>query len=178
MDFKQVSKEVLYTNGVITKVTQQDIGLLKKMAIENRRKRIRICAHKNTEDTLHEMIIVHSKGAYVRPHKHVNKSESFHMIEGKIKILIFENDGQIKETILLGDLYSGEVFFFRISESFFHTVVPLSETVVFHETTNGPFIKEETIFAEWAPKEEDAEGQLLFFKNLEDKPESFSQNTV
>ncbi len=178
MNFKAINEEVLYTMDAFTNVNGGDIELLKAKASKNPRKRIRFCAHKDTNDTLHEMIIVHSKGAYVRPHKHVNKSESFHMIEGKIKIVIFENDGEIKETILLGDPSSGEVFFFRISESFFHTVISLSETVVFHETTNGPFIKEDTIFAEWAPPEEDSEGQSLFLKNLEDKPEFFSQNTI
>ena len=28
------------------------------------------------------MFIYHSKGAYIRPHKHLNKEESFHLISG------------------------------------------------------------------------------------------------
>jgi hypothetical protein len=35
----------------------------------------------------------------------------------------------------------------------FHTVLPLDDVVVFHETTNGPFEKSDALLAEWAPSE-------------------------
>lgn len=49
------------------------------------------------------MLIVMAKGSYIRPHKHKNKSESFHIIEGLLDVIVFDlaveigsNDGSLK----------------------------------------------------------------------------------
>ena len=165
MRFKVINEEVLYTVDAITDVNGHDIELLKVKASKNKRKRIRLCAHNNTNDTLHEMLIIHSKGTYVRPHKHLSKSESFHIIEGHLKIVIFDDAGSIEEVINMGDYASGNVFFYRLTDKYFHTVIPLSDVVVFHETTNGPFKHEQTIFASWAPEEDNIEEQKKFLKS-------------
>ena len=155
MKFKVINKEVLYALDNFTNVNGGDIELLKDKASMNPRKRIRFCAHKGTDDTLHEMLIIHSKGAYVRPHKHLNKSESFHIIEGHLKVVIFNEVGGIDKVINMGDYTSGNIFFYRLTDECFHTVIPISDVVIFHETTNGPFCREDTVFASWAPTEDD-----------------------
>jgi len=45
-------------------------------------------------------------------------------------------------------------------------VIPISELVVFHEVTNGPFSKEDTLFASWSSTEEDKGGQEVFLQKL------------
>ena len=87
MKIKKISKKVLYSKENITRVNWKDINLLKKMALKNKSKIIRLCTHKNSRDLLHEMLIVHPKGYYVWPHKHLYKTESFHITEGKVDIL-------------------------------------------------------------------------------------------
>lgn len=149
MNLKEINQEVFYTENSITKVDSSVIDFLKVKAGENPRKRARLCSHLTTDDALHEMIIVHAKDAYVRPHKHIGKSESFHVIEGELKVLIFDQAGKVIETIEMGDLLSGKTFYYRLSEPLFHTVVPLSDFVVFHEVTKGPFRSEDCVFAEW-----------------------------
>ena len=62
----------------------------------------------------------------------------------------------------MGDYGSDKTFIYRMGKSYFHTVIPLSETIVFHETTKGPFLKEETIFPDWAPDEKD-DTEVNFF---------------
>ena len=74
------------------------------------RSRIRLCAHPDVNDTLHEMLIVHEKGTYVRPHKHLNKTESVHIIEGSVDVVIFDDDGNITDVIQMGDYKSGRNF--------------------------------------------------------------------
>src|SRR4051812_15824469 len=74
--------EVLYSDDLIVQVERPEIEQLKKAALLNPRRRIRLCAHRNVDSTLHEMLIVHTANTYVRPHKHLNKIESFHVIEG------------------------------------------------------------------------------------------------
>ena len=50
------------------------------MAKRTNRKRIRICAHPSSKNAVHDMLIVHFRDTYVRPHKHLNKDETFHLI--------------------------------------------------------------------------------------------------
>ena len=44
-----------------------------------------------------------------------------------------------------------------------------SERVIFHETTNGPFRREDTIFAPWAPEESDEAAGARFLSSLADQ---------
>ena len=162
----EVNEEVLYTLDSITKINKGDLEFLKAKAASNHRKRIRLCVHPDVEDGLHEMLIIHTKGNYVRPHKHTNKSESFHIIEGELKVIIFDEKGTVLEILKMGSFRTEKTFFFRISENHYHTIIITSDCAVIHETTNGPFKKEETIFAPWAPEEDDYDSQGKFFNKL------------
>ena len=99
------------------------------------------------------MFIFHKKGAYVRPHRHINKLESFHLISGIATIIFFHNNGKPKQVIKMGDYKSGKTFYYKIFKSFFHTVL-IEKDVLFHEVTSGPFVKNKTIYAKWSPKEQ------------------------
>ncbi len=154
MEYLKLNEEVLYTRQVITKVGPEDMELLKSMAAQNCRQRIRLCSHPDVNDSLHEMLIVHAKGNYVQPHLHRKKSESFHIIEGQLAVILFDETGGVKEIVRMGPVADGGVFYYRLSTELFHTVLPLSDFVIFHETTNGPFRREETVFASWAPAED------------------------
>ena len=101
------------------------------------------------------MLIVHMSGTYVQPHKHLEKCESFHIIEGRLRVLLFDNNGKHIRSISMSDLSGGEIFFYRLETDVFHSVVPETEFVVFHEVTSGPFFRDQTISASWAPQESD-----------------------
>ena len=75
-------------------------------------------------------------------------------IEGCQMVLNTLADIEIREEIVLLDANNGNLYY-RLSESLFHTVVPLSDYIVFHEVTNGPFKKEDMFLPEWAPKKGD-----------------------
>jgi cupin fold WbuC family metalloprotein len=165
MKYKTINDEVLYTTENITQINKSDIDQLKILSRSNPRKRIRICTHPDIGDNIHEMIIIHASGAYITPHKHTGKSESFHIIEGVLLVVIFDEKGGIIEQIRMGDSDSGLTFYYRLPANHFHTVVPQSELVVFHEVTNGPFVPEDTVFAPWAPSEEDDPKQKQVFQN-------------
>ena len=155
MEATKFNEEVLFTADDVVKVDANDIEELKQKAKHNRRKRIRLCAHKGLDDSIHEMVIVHEKSCYIRPHKHINKTESFHIIEGSVDIILFDEDGQINEIIPMGDYASGRKFFYRLPPSRYHTLMIKSDVLVFHEITNGPFKPEDTVWASWAPLEKD-----------------------
>ncbi len=161
------SAEVIYAGDGIVTVDAGAIDELKRGAERNPRRRIRLCAHEGIDDRLHEMLIVHERGCYVRPHKHIGKSESFHVIEGDVDVVIFDDAGAVTEVIRMGSFASGRPFFYRIADPLFHTMLIRSAGVVFHETTNGPFRREETVFAPWAPDESNPEAVTRFVSGVE-----------
>lgn len=166
MTFARRSSEVYYTTSDITTVSAQDIAFLKARAAENPRRRVRLCAHRDVSDPLHEMLIVHMHGHYARPHKHISKSESFHMIEGRLKVFLFDDDGRRTGVIDMSESTGGGALFYRLASSIFHSVFAETEFIVFHEVTNGPFDPRDTMWAPWAPAEADLAGQAVFLASL------------
>jgi cupin fold WbuC family metalloprotein len=166
MHLKEINKEVYFANELIVKVNQSDINNLKELVKSNKRKRIRLCAHDNIKNNIHEMIIVLSKGTYIRPHKHQGKSESFHIIEGLIDVVIFDEVGSIKDVVNMGDFYSGKTFFYRLSAPYYHTPIIRSSFAIFHETVNGPFYRSDNFEAPWAPDEVDLASQKIFLEMI------------
>lgn len=166
MKIKEISKEVYVSDDLIVKVGRQDIDFLKSKVSDTERKRIRLCAHKNVDDKLHEMFIALSKETYVRPHKHINKAESLHVMEGLVDVFFFDEAGNISEIVPLGDYLSGRQFFYRIAGPIYHTLVIRSDVLVFHETTEGPFIRANTVFAPWSPEDHNSAAITEFISNL------------
>lgn len=160
------SAEVLYAGEGIVTVDAAEVAALKLGAHGNPRARIRLCAHHDVNDPLHEMIIVHESGCYVRPHKHLGKSESFHVIEGEVDVVIFDEDGAIADVIPMGSYSSGRAFFYRIASPAYHTLLIRSQVLVFHETTSGPFRREQTVFAPWSPEDAQAEAVTRYVAEL------------
>ncbi len=173
MRFREINEEVLYVEDSIIKVDSEDIEYLKKRANQNQRKRIRLCAHKDVDDKLHEMLIVHGKDAYIRPHKHLTKCESFHVIEGSADVIIFDDAGDVTEIIHMGNYYRGDRFYYRLSEPCYHTLLIRSEFLVFREAANGPFRREDTLVAPWAPDENDGAARDKFMNQLSRTAENF-----
>jgi cupin fold WbuC family metalloprotein len=160
------SAEVLYADDSIVTVDASDVAAMKRAADGNPRRRVRLCAHRSIDAALHEMLIVHSIDTYVRPHKHLGKSESFHVIDGEVDVVIFSEDGAVAELIQMGSFQSGRPFFYRIADPLYHTLLIRSPVLVFHEATTGPFKREETVFAPWAPGDGDHDAVERFLAGL------------
>lgn len=100
------------------------------------KKNIRICLHNDRENNLHNMINLIYKKEENIPHKHLDKSESYHIIEGQMIISLFNDKGTITDECLLD---KNDTFLFRVGKDTFHTTVSATEYVIFHETRSGPF---------------------------------------
>jgi cupin fold WbuC family metalloprotein len=155
MKLHRINDEVFAASGPIVQLGPEAIDFLKGQARSSPRKRARICAHSNNDDAIHEMVIAISSSSYIRPHRHVGKSESFHVIDGSVDVVMFDDDGAITDVVKLGDLNSGRSFYYRISESRFHMPLARTEMLVVHEVTNGPFDRNRTILASFAPSEDE-----------------------
>ena len=151
------SPEVLHATGGVVRVSARDVADVVTRAAHSPRKRARLCAHPSPDDALHEMLICLARETYVRPHRHAGKSESFHIIEGELDVVLFDDAGAITDVIQMGPYHSGKVFFYRLMVPAFHTVIVNTPHAIFHETTNGPFDLTDTEFAPWAPREGETE---------------------
>ena len=163
----RTNEEVLISELPIISLTMAEILELKDIADSNARHRARVNAHQNISVPLHEMLIVHKRGFYCQPHKHLAKSESFHIIEGRMKVILFDDDGAILQSITMGNTAPDETIFYRLSKPIYHMVILESDFAIYHEVTTGPFSKEDSLFAPWAPSEDqDAKTQQKFVSEV------------
>jgi cupin fold WbuC family metalloprotein len=162
----------LATEPVVT-IHNNDVAFLHQASQSLPRQRARICTHRNDQASVQEMIISLQQDSYVHPHLHLNKTESFHIIEGCCDILLFQEDGTLTHVIRLGEYASGLPFFYRLADPIFHTLLIHSKTLTIHETTNGPFDKKETILAPWAPEESNTSAATAFLQELSQKSKDF-----
>ena len=178
MKYKEINEEVLYTSEKITTINSTDIEILKNKAKNNKRKTIRLCCHRDSNDLVHDMIIVHLNSAYVRPHKRAflikeGTSLSYHFIEGIADLVFFDEHGTLVEVIKMMDCSSGGTFFFHIDEPLYYSPIVRSECIVFHEVTNGPFKALDTVYAAWAPLWTDENLVKAYRKRLERKIQDY-----
>lgn len=115
---------------------------------------VRICLHSNPDASFQNMIIVHRKSNYYRPHEHIVNGESYHLLDGDLGIPFFDDDGRVvdhRRMTISDNIIS------RIPIGVSHAMFPLSELVIFHESKSGPFVPgEDTLHPAWAPEAGDS----------------------
>lgn len=169
MKLNKKSNEVFVIEDDVAQVSRHEVLAIKPYAGASPRKRSRLCAHRYSSDLLHEMFIVLHRDTYVRPHKHASKSESFHMVQGAVDVVLFDDEGSIQQVVSLSDFASGDPFYYRLNIAAYHTVLPRTEYALFHETTNGPFRQGDTLFPDWAPPDDHPGECALYIAGLRNK---------
>ena len=169
MKFKEIKDGIFFPNTPFVGIERHDIEALIALAGSHPQKRVRICAHNAPNDEVHEMFIVMQKNSYIRPHKHRNKVESFHIIEGTADFIEFNEYGEVISILPMSVFESGKQFFYRNPGLSFHTWNVISDFLVIHEVTTGPFLAGNTICAPWSPKESDTKSVGNFILQLAKK---------
>ena len=105
------SEEVYNSDQKCFSIDKTDVQNLIQLAKTTQRKRVRYCSHSSAKELVHEMFIVHPKDAYIRPHKHLKKPESIFVLEGEVDCVIFDDTGNVKKIISMGDYQSGKSFY-------------------------------------------------------------------
>lgn len=178
IELDRVNDEIFVARGTVVSLGAAESSFLKQQALSNPRRRARICVHRANEDPLHEMLIAIAPGSYIHPHKHLAKSESFHIVEGLVDVIIFDDSGSVTKIIKLGEPGSGRGFYYRLSESRFHTLRILSEILIMHEVTNGPFDKSQTVLAAFAPSEMDADATRNYMTRLSNEVDAMDPSVM
>ena len=155
MKINKITDDVFYVSGNNFPLDSEKIKKLVDEARKSSRKRARLCVHNDNGSNLHEMFIAKLKNTYVRPHKNHNKCKSFQVLDGIIDLVIFDNFGNITDVANLGNYGQNNSFFYRLTNTCFHSLIIRSNYAIFKETITGPFNSNDTIYAEWSPMEND-----------------------
>lgn len=92
--YRPAGQDYLHVNDNSTlKLNKEYITYLKTLAEKNKDKKCTMCLHNDIRAHVHEMINVYPKDSYVRPHSHPFKTETKILLEGKLKIIIFDCAG-------------------------------------------------------------------------------------
>ncbi len=143
--------------------SRSQIADLKRRALEHPLKRARVNLHASLSDKVQEMVIAEHKSTYVRPHRHPGRLESFHVVEGELTVVMFDDAGNVTEAVGMGG--PGGALLYRQLESVWHTVLVESEFAVVHEVVEGPF-PYTTQWAEWAPNANDVDAARAYTSEL------------
>ena len=157
---------IIYNSNEVLELSKNDLSVLRELAENAVLRRSRICMHLSEEDSVQEMVIGLCRDSYIRPHRHLGKSESYHIIEGELKVILFDETGRVTKRILMSANDASLKLIYRLSNEALHMVIPKPEYVVIHEVTNGPFNRSDTEYASWAPHESESDAIVLFLEEL------------
>lgn len=165
-DLREVAPGVFYADRDVVTADGAVLDLLMSVARASPLRRARLCAHPDPEAEQHDMLIVSHKDTYVAPHRHLSKSETMLVLQGEADALLFDEGGNLETVLPMGPMGSGRTFFYRMPPGRFHGLDIRSEFLVFVESTRGPFRREATEDAPWAPAPDDAEGGRRYVERL------------
>ena len=174
--FDRMTEEMCRARPGVVSLRRADLDFLKSEVYKTTRKRIRLCTHMNDDAKLHEMFVVYTDMTYVRPNLHIGKDESLHILEGEADFIFFDETGRVIEVVPLGEQASKKNFFVRVPQRMFHTIIMRSSHLVIHEATPGPFNRQDTVWAPWAPVDSDKVAVSQFQHALENQISRFIRN--
>jgi cupin fold WbuC family metalloprotein len=148
------------------KIDQNLIDGLAHKAFNSSRKRINYNFHKVPGDPLQRLLNVMHPGTYLQPHKHENpdKREVFIALKGKFLALEFEEDGAIRDFMILEPAAGN--FAAEVPARTYHSIICLEPDSVIYELKDGPYDPgDDKHFAKWAPKEGES-GCDEFIRNI------------
>src|SRR5262245_43743399 len=92
------------------------------------RRRMNHNFHAGPEDNPHRFLNGLLENTYIQPHRHLDppKSETFLVLEGKVAVLVFNEQGDVIERYQIGDDQNPRVWGIDLSPGMWHTILALS----------------------------------------------------
>lgn len=133
-------------------------ALLEEMsakAAASPRRRAHHNLHESSSDLVQRFVVVFQRGSYVRPHRHLTRSELCTVIRGRFEVVAFDGNGTVTSRTVIGEGTPNLAF--ELPEKTWHTLLPLTDGAAFLEIKEGPYDpKVAAEFAAWAPEEGNA----------------------
>jgi cupin fold WbuC family metalloprotein len=152
----------LYATAGSSFVDSGDVAELKRIsAIDGQSSRYNL--HASPASSLHSMVILQPFGAYRKPKKHLGKPKIYHIVDGEMVVVIFEEDGSVRAA---HHLASDKVLVIHVEADCYHTNMALTPQAVYHEVTVGPFERAsaDRVFASFAPDDSEQERGLEYVR--------------
>ncbi|MBS1791822.1 MAG: WbuC family cupin fold metalloprotein [Acidobacteria bacterium] len=148
----------------IQTITSYLLDNLRQQARSSPRRRVIHRLHNGDWEHCHRMLNALIPGTYVRPHKHDSdhQSEAFILLQGKVAVMIFDNDGNVdfvQSRILAQE---NGMYGIDIPPHIWHSLVALEITVLYEvkgHPTGGYIQERDKNFAPWSPEEGSVESQ-------------------
>ena len=147
--------EVIKNNNDILFVNHEMIERIKHESLKSSRHMARLLMHLSHEDKVQEMLIAMQRECVVTPNRSVGKSESLQIIEGRLLLVIFDENGNIVKQEEMAPFGSNSPTIYRLNSAPWHTMIPITEMVVVHETLQGPFENSTEPLPNWVPSNAD-----------------------
>jgi cupin fold WbuC family metalloprotein len=128
------------------------------------RRRDRVLLHRSAEESLHEMLIALPRESCDIPHMNFRSGKSFHVVHGSMVVMVFSDDGSSVTPYRADTDSCTAAKMVRLNDPYYHTIISLTDYVVFVETNMGPFTGNK--FAPWAPLDMDSEAGRQFVEGL------------
>jgi cupin fold WbuC family metalloprotein len=178
LNLKKKTTETYEVTDAVVHVSRAELDFLAEAIHLSPRKRTRICTHKSVDEQLHEMFVIYGQDTYVRPNRHFGKDESVFVLQGRADFVFFDEQGEIKQVVRMGDRSTGLAYYCRVPAGVFHTILIRSERILLFEGTPGPFDPSDTAYADWAPAETDASGVAAYREDLDRRLPAFPSRSL
>ena len=120
-----------------------DEKLIKKVADEARkspRLRMNYNFHKSLEDKCHRFLNALEPGTLIPVHHHPTKDETFVILKGKVRVTIYNDDGEVTQTCVV--CQEEGLYGVNIPKNTWHGVECLEPSILL-ECKEGPFVEHE-----------------------------------
>lgn len=164
--FTAEGPEVFYAKPGLVCAGAETVAWLIDRARQQPTQKARLCLHASPQSPVHDMIIVHGRDTYVRPHRHKLHGETLTVLQGEATAVIFDEDGGIGDLIAMRPIDAGGIAFYRMPAGLYHALVIDSEWLAFHETCQGPFDRSNSEFAPWSPPPADTAAAQRYLGTL------------
>ena len=150
-------------------ITNELIERTLQRAKESPRQRMNHNFHADEADAVNRLLNAMHRGTFIPVHRHLNPSlsESGVVLRGRIGIIIYDSEGRIVDSRVVGA--GTDVCGFDIEAGVWHGLVVLEDNTVIYEVKQGPYtpISAENV-APWSPAADNHTAQREFVKALED----------
>ncbi len=138
-----------------------------RAAENSARRRSSYAMHVSNDEKIQRLVSVLETDSYVRPHKHENpdKVEVFIVLQGKLLVVLFAEDGRISEHVVLE--FGKSPWGVEVPPGAWHMTVALEPATALYEVVEGPWQDHShKKYPTWAPAEEEKEAAQAFIARV------------
>jgi len=122
-------------------IDNETLDRLTEEAKASDRLRMNLNFHESLDDKCHRFLNAVEPGSVVPVHHHPTKDETFVVLRGRARVLMYNDDGSLTESVVLG-LDEGR-YGVNIPKGVWHSVESLESGTVLFECKEGPFVPHE-----------------------------------